>query len=466
MGDAVQTRRRPATEWPDPGCRYRQAEHRVNARQAELRRATIFALSTAPGKSGVAVVRISGAAAGPALLALTGRLPAARHAALSQITDPVTGEVVDSGLVLYFPAPRSFTGEDVAELHVHGGRATVAGVLDALGRLPDLRPAEPGEFARRAFAAGKLDLAQAEALADLIDAETAGQRRQALRGLDGGLGRCAEEWREQLIAAMAYAETAIDFSDEDVPPELLDQARAMAAATAGAISRLIEEDGGRGERVAAGARIVITGPPNAGKSSLFNWFVRRPAAIVSPRPGTTRDVIELRLDIGGHAVTLVDTAGLREAADPIEREGVLRAQAAADAADLVLWLDSGDMPAHAAPSCEFWQLWPKADLRPAPHGHHAISVVDGTGLDHLMARLKEWIETRFDTGPDVLITRARHRLAFEEARRALEGAAGQREAELVAEDIRAAATALGRISGRIGVEDVLDRIFASFCIGK
>src|SRR5262247_1426491 len=302
-------------------------------------RDTIFALSSGRPPAAIAVIRVSGPRAGLALEQLIGRVPAPRRASLVRVRDPASAEVIDEGLALWFPAPRSETGEDMAELQVHGGRAVITAVLAALAKLPGLRPAEAGEFTRRAFENGRMDLTAVEGLADLVAAETEAQRRQAFRQLKGLLGERAESWRQRLIEALALVEAGIDFSDEDDVPEGT-MARALEL-----IQPLAEEiskaGAGQGERLREGLRVAIAGPPNAGKSTLFNRLARREAAIVSPFPGTTRDVLEVHLDLGGYPVTVLDTAGIRETEDPIEREGVRRANEQAASADLVLWLADG-----------------------------------------------------------------------------------------------------------------------------
>src|SRR5689334_10608587 len=298
---------------------------------------TIYALSSGRPPAAIAVVRISGPRAGAALKALMGRVPDPRKAAFARVRAP-GGEVIDEALALWFPGPRSETGEDVAELQLHGGRAVIAAVFDALSQIEGLRPAEAGELTRRAFENGKLDLTAVEGLADLVMAETQGQRRQALRQLEGALGSRAEDWRRRLIQALALVEARIDFSDEaDVPQDLVAPALALTRALAEEIGAVLADEG-RGERLRDGLVVAIAGPPNAGKSTLLNRIARREAAIVSPYAGTTRDVIEVHLDLGGMPVTLLDTAGIRDTDDPVEMEGVRRAQARAADADLVLWV--------------------------------------------------------------------------------------------------------------------------------
>ncbi|MBP2311598.1 tRNA uridine-5-carboxymethylaminomethyl(34) synthesis GTPase MnmE [Azospirillum soli] len=441
--------------------------------------ATIFALATAPGRAGVAVVRVSGPASGAALSALTGRpLPRPREATLAKLRNPKTGEVLDDALVLYFTAPRSFTGEDVVELHLHGGRAVVAGVVEALSSQPGLRVAEPGEFTRRAFENGKLDLTEAEAVADLVDAETAAQRRQALRQMEGALGKLYDGWRERLTRSLAHIEADIDFPDEDLPSGVSDAARPVLEALAREIDAHLD-DKGRGERLREGLHIAIVGAPNAGKSSLLNALARREAAIVSARAGTTRDVIEVHLDLGGYPVVLADTAGLREAAaDEVEEEGIRRALDRAAKADVkIAVFDATDLPTLdpatlALVDADTVVVLNKTDVvdatPPVVAGVPAIAVSarTGVGLPALEERLTAFSADRLAGSGVPALTRARHRSALEECRDALRRALMAPLPELMAEDVRLASRALGRITGRVDVEDLLDVIFRDFCIGK
>lgn len=512
------------------------------------RRDTIFALSSGRPPAAIAVVRLSGPRAGDALEALTGRLPNPREATLARLREPATGETIDEGLVLWFPAPGSVTGEDVAEFHVHGGRAVVAALLAALGGLEDCRPAEPGEFTRRAFDNGKLDLTRVEGLADLIAADTEAQRRQAFRQLRGWLGDRAEAWRTALIAALALIEACIDFADEgDVPEDLISPALATARTLRDEIAAALANEC-RGERLREGLVVAIAGPPNVGKSSLINKISRREAAIVSPFAGTTRDIIEVHLDLGGAPVTLLDTAGIRDSDDPVEQEGVRRARARAAEADLVLWVVDATAEKGAPVGAEragggrtagkppIWTVLNKIDLlerevkeaapperddlaagRLNPSGHapraaghpviteralstgspasagddartsrdstsihptlmsgeasqpFAVSARSGEGLQELLAAVERFAGEFLGGGEPALVTRERHRLALQETLAALDRALAEppvdRE-EIVAEELRLAARALGRLVGRVDVEDILDVIFRDFCIGK
>ena len=460
-------------------------------------RETIYAVSSGTGRAGVAVLRLSGAGAGAALAALAGALPPARRATVARLRDPADGEIIDQGLILWFPGPGSFTGEDVAELHVHGGRAVLAAALDALARIPGLRPAEAGEFARRAFDNDKLDLSQAEGLADLINAETEAQRRQALRQLGGALGRLTEGWRTTLVAALAHLEATIDFADEDLTPGT--GAQTIVEVAKHNISCMIDDltlyidNSHRGERLREGLSVAIVGAPNVGKSSLLNALARCDAAIVSDAAGTTRDVIEVHLDLGGYPVTLADTAGLRrglsrgpspdesdESQVSVEAEGMRRTWARAAAADLKLTVidirraQDPDPDTLALIDADALVVLNKRDLVAADGpesigGRPAITVsaVTGTGMDTLEAALSREATKRLtaDAGSP-LFTRARHRRALEDCVSALKRALAAPLAELVAEDVRLALRALGRVSGRVDVEDVLDVIFQDFCIGK
>ncbi|MGZ5925757.1 MAG: tRNA uridine-5-carboxymethylaminomethyl(34) synthesis GTPase MnmE [Rhizomicrobium sp.] len=428
---------------------------------------TIFALASAAGRAGVAVVRVSGRDAGRALAALAGTLPPPRIASLRTLTHKDIR--IDRALVLWFPAPHSFTGEDVAEFQLHGGRAVREALFAALAEL-GLKPAGPGEFSRRAVEHGQLDLTRAEAIADLVDAETPAQLRQALRQYDGALAALYEGWRAALVAALGRAEAAIDFSDDGVGEAEFAAARSKAKEIIQAIETHLD-DSGRGEALREGLRLAIVGPPNAGKSSLINALARREAAIVSEIPGTTRDVIELRLNLGGYLVQVADTAGLRETADAIEAEGVRRARAQAGASDLVLLLRDGTVPytdhSEIAPDLVVWN---KSDL-PGFQKKDGISLSlkSGEGLADLIATLTAMVAERLETkGETPALTRPRHREALGQALLSLQHAltAPAEQPELFAEDLRLALRAIGRITGRVDVEELLDSVFRDFCIGK
>ncbi|HET7193125.1 MAG TPA: tRNA uridine-5-carboxymethylaminomethyl(34) synthesis GTPase MnmE [Pseudolabrys sp.] len=524
---------------------------------------TIYALSSGRLPAAIGVVRISGTRAGAALEALTGKIPAPRQAALVRVRGR-DGELIDQALGLWFPAPHSETGEDVAELQLHGGRAVIAAVFAALSQIEGLRPAEAGEFTRRAFENGKLDLTEVEGLADLVLAETEGQRRQAFRQMTGVLGDRAESWRAQLIQALALVEARIDFSDEaDVPQDLLAPALRVAQTLADEIAAVLA-DGGCGERLREGLVVAIAGPPNAGKSTLLNRIARREAAIVSPYAGTTRDVIEVHLNLNGLPVTVLDTAGIRDTEDPVEFEGVRRARERAAAADLILWVvdasecaevsrdedaqtptrelghragtralrsgtpsfgvggsgsRAGTMGKNGSveskgdqPLPSLWLVRNKIDLlqrvnknnesklqcidineprfqfnevlssivnKMLPQNYEYkfilneslfdISATSGDGLDHLLGKLTVTADQFLVGTEPALVTRERHRRALEDAeaalRRALKPEISMHE-DLFAEELRTAAHALGRLTGRVDVEDVLEVIFRDFCIGK
>ena len=520
-------------------------------------RKTIYALSSGRPPAAIAVVRISGPRAGDALNALIGSTPDPRKAALARIRGR-DGEIIDQALALWFPGPQSETGEDVAELQLHGGRAVVAAVLAALSQVDGLRPAEAGEFTRRAFENGKLDLTAVEGLADLVMAETEGQRRQAFRQMTGALRDRSENWRSQVIQALALVEARIDFSDEaDVPQDLVTPALEIARSLEGDIASVLAQ-GNRGERLREGFVVAIAGPPNAGKSTLLNRIAKREAAIVSPYAGTTRDVIEVHLDLDGLPITLLDTAGIRESDDPVEIEGVRRARERASAADLILWVVDADdaslgdelgntaraidevgnfarsrnggaritecasadsatgrvtrPPAEQSGHRPVWLIRNKIDLQQGLRQRNEpviqsnqktersvrvdnplknlvnkslpekneieftfseskfdVSAKTGEGFDVLMDALARLAEKVLVGAESALVTRERHRLALQDAlaalRRALVPDLSTRE-DLVGEELRLAARALGRLTGRVDVEDVLDVIFRDFCIGK
>jgi len=378
---------------------------------------------------------------------------------------------IDDAVVLFFPAPKSATGEDVVELHVHGSRAVLVSLFASLSSIKNVRPAEPGEFTRRAFENGKLDLTEAEGLDDLIHADTDRQRRQALRQLKGLLGDRVRDWRARIIEAAALVEAGIDFSDEgDVPAELLAPALEKIKTLLAEISELLASQG-RSERLRDGLVVAITGPPNVGKSTLMNQLARREVAIVSPHAGTTRDVIEVQLDLDGYPVTVIDTAGIRETEDPVEQEGVRRARARAAEADVVLWLtddEPAEIPCHG--SAPVWRVRNKIDLGRSVSdvAQFRISAVRGDGISELVGALVAFACDYFGAGETGLIGRERQRRLLEETARSLRRSldvVGQGE-ELVAEELRRAAFALGRLLGRVDVEDILDVIFREFCIGK
>lgn len=429
---------------------------------------TIVALSSAAGRAGVAVVRVSGNQVRFVLETILGRVPKPRLARLSAMRDS-DGEVIDQGLALYFPGPASFTGEDVAEFQVHGSRAVLSRLLATLTALPGLRLAEPGEFTRRAFEAGKLDLAAVEGLADLIDSETEWQRRQALRQMEGALGIAAAEWRAALIKAMMLLEAEIDFADEgDVSGPLIAEAVGIARTVLPSLQAALGSFRA-GERVREGFVVVLAGPPNAGKSSLLNALARRDIAIVSPIAGTTRDVIEVRLDLDGIPVLLVDTAGLRESADEIEAEGVRRALQRVADADLTLNLRAIDSdPVSLPEGASSLAIATKIDLpgRQVP-GEVGVSARSGAGLGELIALIGARLRAMASPEP-ALLTRERQRIAVGEAVAAIlrAEALDHGQPELIAEELRLAARALERLVGRIDVEDVLDSLFSGFCIGK
>ena len=443
---------------------------------------TIFALASGRPPTAIAIVRVSGPQAGVALNALAGHHPPPRMATRALLRD-AAGEPFDDAVVLWFPGPASATGEDVAEFHIHGGRAVLAALVAALSGIENMRSAEPGEFTRRAFENGKLDLTEAEGLDDLIHADTDKQRRQALRQLKGLLGDKARSWRADIIAASALVEAGIDFADEgDVPADLTAPALARIESLLDEIEDVLVVQG-RSERLRDGMVVAITGPPNVGKSTLMNQLARRDIAIVSPHAGTTRDVLELHLDLDGYPVTVIDTAGMRDATDPVEQEGVRRARVRAGEADLRLWLvdaqasfagDDGLDKWMAEGQAGFWVVRNKVDDLCDPGvvtmdrdwPCHSISAANGKGVPELMSALARLASSHFDDSTS-LISRARHRELLRETANSLVRAIDLPEtAELMAEELRIAAQHLGQLLGRVDADDILDVIFREFCIGK
>jgi tRNA modification GTPase len=453
-----------------------------------LREQTIFALSSGRPPSAIAVVRLSGPQARAVLVALAGKTPQPRMATRVLLRDP-NHQPIDDSVVLWFPGPASATGEDVAELHVHGGRAVLAALFAALSSFENVRAAEPGEFTRRGFENGKIDLTEAEALDDLIHADTDRQRRQALRQLKGLLGDKARDWRARIIEASALIEAGIDFSDEaDVPEQLVAPALTKVKLLLDEITEALA--GGRSERLREGLVVAISGPPNVGKSTLMNYLARREVAIVSPHAGTTRDVIEVQLDLDGYPVTLIDTAGIRQTDDPVELEGVRRARMRAAEADLVLWMTD---PQHRqstltrdslAAGASAWLVRNKIDLDDGSQivpnqsanelagkgssTEFRISASRGDGIPELIVALVSFARDYFGAGEGALIGRERQRNLLQQSLNALQRtiSAAREGEELAAEELRAASYFLGRLLGRVDVEDVLDAIFREFCIGK
>lgn len=430
---------------------------------------TIVAPATARGAAAVAILRLSGAQSRSVLETISGALPPPRRLTVRDLRDS-SGELLDCAAILWLPGPASYTGEDSAELHVHGGAAVVRRVLSAVLSHPGIRPAEPGEFTRRAVLNGKMNLAEAEGIADLVAAETDMQRRVALAQQGGALSRACESWQSALLDALAWAESALDFSDEgDVPEDVTGRIFPIVTDVANALREALHI-APIGERLRVGFRVVILGAPNAGKSTLLNRLVQREAAIVTDRPGTTRDVIEVSCDLGGWPVSFLDTAGLRDSEDPIERIGMAKALAEAASADLVLWLLApGDPPpAPQGWSCPVLTVGSKGDLEAlySVSVDLTISARDGAGIDGLGAAIAKSLG--WSAGVSPLITRERQRVAIQEALQALEQALripGDAP-ELLAETVRMAVRALGRVTGTVDVERVLDRIFSTFCIGK
>ena len=461
---------------------------------------TIFALSTAPVRAAIAVLRLSGPACDTALRALgVERLPSPRMASLCRLTDPGSGALLDEALVLRFSAPHSFTGEDMVELHLHGGLAVTQSVLGALAAMDGLVPAEPGAFTRRAVLNGKMDLTAAEAIADLIDAEGGAQQARALSQLGGELRRQAETWRDALKTMLAHLEADLEFADEDLPGGL--GQKALEALPELYLALASHVDDRRGLRLRDGVRIALLGPPNAGKSSIINMLAGREAAIVSARAGTTRDAIEVAMVLGGVPVTLIDTAGLRAAGDDIEREGVRRAVKTADEADIIVLVTSPDADDGAVDTPDTSDasdtsgasdnmdtldvVAGRADLRVAnksdlqrgattdyrgatkEHGDRLnLSAKTGDGAEALVAALTDMVMRKAGLGENVLVTRARHASILREVVGHLDAARQAPALELAAEDLRLAQRALGRLTGAVDIEQLLDVVFADFCIGK
>lgn len=423
---------------------------------------TIFALSSGPPPAGIAIVRVSGPDAGAALTALFGRLPEARRASAGALADPATGDLLDHALVLWFPGPATATGEDLAELHLHGGRAVVAGVQEALRSLPALRPAEPGEFTRRAFENGRIDLSEAEGLADLLAAETKSQRRAALLMLSGEVSRRVSEWRGRLLQLSAQLETLLDFSDEgDVIDELPQAWHVELSRIREEIEAILRRP--RTERLKDGVRVAISGPPNAGKSTLLNALVQRDAAITSDMPGTTRDVIEVPVSIAGIPFVFLDTAGIRSTEEQIEKLGISRALQAIEIADLILWLGSpDDQPQHP----DIIQVVAKCDL---PGRHESIGVpvsaLTGAGMNKLFEELTSAARGLLPAEGEVAIN-ARHAEILQAVALSLYRAADEADLLIKAENLRLSRVHFDLLTGKAGVEDMLDSLFGSFCIGK
>jgi tRNA modification GTPase len=426
---------------------------------------TIFAQATAQGRAGISVVRVSGPKAHEIASQIAGPLPVHRASALRDIRD-VNGNLLDQALVLRFDGPNSFTGEDVVEVHLHGSIAVMGAVLGLLGQFPDTRLAEPGEFTRRALENDRLDLTQVEGLADLIESETEAQRKQALNVLSGRLGAKVELWRSHLIRAAALLEATIDFADEDVPVDVSPEVADLLSAV---LTDLKAEIAGTfvAERIRTGFEVAIVGPPNAGKSTLLNALAGREAAITSEIAGTTRDVIEVRMDLGGVPVTLLDTAGLRETDDAVEGQGVARAISRADQADLRVFLTDDIEGLMVSPQPDDVVRLPKADQRGDVSG--AVSGKTGQGVDALIADVQAVLLGRSASAG--LATHARHRSVMERAVENLSEvsevlAVGPDQYDIAAAELRFAIRALEVLVGRIDVDSLLDEIFSSFCLGK
>lgn len=441
---------------------------------------TIFALTTPPAKSGVAIIRLSGRLALSCLTALCKlSSPHPRRAYYASFFDPVTGDLIDQGIALFFKGPHSFTGEDVIELQLHGSLAVIRQLQQILAQMHGVRPADPGEFSRRAFLNGRMDLMEAEGLADLIDAETSQQRSQALRQMQGELSSFYESLRAQVIACLAQLEAYMDFPDEEIPESVLRELKTDCAALCHTIHQALA-DNHRGERLRSGIAIAIVGAPNVGKSSLLNRLAKREAAIVSQRAGTTRDIIEVHLELAGYPVTLIDTAGIRESRDDIEQEGIRRALERAGQADIKLVLFDGavwpalDDASKKLADVRALAIINKCDLIESPNRIRSDAIADplfistqsGEGIEELLAKIEEIILHDFSTGQGCFITRERHRALLADSLQSLEKSMGNLPLELKCEELRRAAQAIGKITGKIQADDVLDVIFKRFCIGK
>lgn len=443
---------------------------------------TIYALSTVCGKSGVAVIRVSGAEAFRAVEAMTSlnaKTLKPRYAYFVKLLHSQTKEVIDNSLLICFAAPHSFTGEDIVELQIHGSRAVINSVIDSLSALANFRLAEPGEFSKRAFYNQKMDLTEAEGLADLIDAETSEQQKYALRQMEGGLKNLYEGWREKLLTLLAHLEAYIDFPEEDIPADITSSMLNDVFKLSESIQSHLQDDNA-GERLREGFRVVIVGPPNAGKSSLLNAFAKREAVIVSDIAGTTRDAIDIHMDLNGYPVTFTDTAGLRETEEEIERKGIEIAKSKISDADLVICLFDAEKDSvqifeniEKAFKNKIIFVANKSDKLTFEQCSNLkkeqillISAKHQQGVADLLDVISVRIAARFSSGSNLLITRARYREALQNTLQNLQAFSFDKEIELTAEDIRLAARELGKITGRIEVDEILDKIFGSFCIGK
>lgn len=443
---------------------------------------TIYALSTVLGKSGVAVIRISGKEALQVVRLMTNLNPdkiKARYAYFTDLKDLSKSHTLDKCLLLYFKAPNSFTGEDIVELQIHGSRAVIASVLNNLSRIPEFRMAEPGEFSKRAFYNQKMDLTEAEGLADLIDAETEAQQKYALRQMEGSLKNLYDDWRTQLVTIMAHLEAYIDFPDEEIPESVVNNLNNTVFKLREAINKHLSGDN-IGERLREGFRVVIVGRPNAGKSSLLNAFAQRDVVIVSDIAGTTRDAVDIHLDLNGYPVIITDTAGIRETEEAIEKQGVEIAYRKINDADLLICLFDasqdtvqvfdniakiyGDKMVYVANKAD--NLTPEQCSNIEKQNILLISAKHHQGIDVLLNKISKVIEDKFTSNSNLLITRARYREALSQALQSLDLFNLDKEIELSAEDIRLAAREIGKITGRIEIDEILDKIFGSFCIGK